>query len=95
MNAEGLLPGIAAAVVIALAFKPLQTVGRRVAVRALPKRTDAEERIHRVQLYETAVQSFGQDGLLTEREKEALQRMRVWLGLSPDDVAHVALNVPG
>lgn len=94
VNAEGLLPGVAAAVVIALAFRPLQTMGRRIAVRALPKRTDDEERTHRVQLYETAVQSFGQDGVLTVREREALDRMRARLGLSPEEVAHMDRSAP-
>lgn len=95
VSVEGLLPGLAAAVVIALAFKPLQSVGRRVAARALPERTDAEERTHRVLLYETAVESFSRDGMVTEREREALERMRARLGLSADEVAHLALDLPG
>lgn len=94
VSAEGLLPGVAAAVVIALAFKPLQTVGRRVAARALPQRTDAEERSHRVQLYETALQSFGQDGTITDREREALERMRARLGLTPEEIAHIGVGTP-
>ena len=48
---------------------------------------------HRIRLYEAAVESFGQDGVLTERERTALERMRARLGLSAEEVAHVALSV--
>lgn len=89
VDVQGLATTVLAAAVITLVFRPLQTLGKKVAGKVLPVRTDDQEAAHKLELYESALESFQQDGKLTEREVAALERIRDRLGLSREDVAHL------
>jgi hypothetical protein len=88
-STEALLPvpdgviSVAAALVVALAFKPLQWLAGRIADRLLPGvGQEAQVARRRKEIYDAALESIYQDGRMTARERRVLQTLRERLGIS-------------
>jgi len=94
---EALLPiddavlGVFMATVIVLLLRPLQSVAERVAARILPTSTISDQRLdeRKVDVYRAAVEGALQDGVVTDREREILLRLRKELGISEEDAARI------
>lgn len=87
----GTVAGLAAAGLLAFALTPLQRVADRVADAAMPAVRATpdylQERKHAV--YAAALEGARQDGVVTERERAILERLRRELGLTVQEAAGV------
>lgn len=98
----GLIAGIASAVVIALAFRPIERLGARLAQRALPhvEDTEAYRAARRAEVYRDAFEAVLGDGRVMPYEEQALAALAQRLGLdearraSIEDAVRPAIRAP-
>ncbi len=96
LNRElGILAGGIAAALLLLLLAPLQRFSHRVADAAIPgvKDTQQYQVFRKMEVYKDTLESFLVDGTLSERERTALDRLRVKLGLQPGAVAQLEADV--
>jgi hypothetical protein len=84
----GALVGAVAAGLLLFAIRPLERLGERVADTVLPgHRTPEMER--KLRHYHEHVQLVWSDGLMGIRERSLLEKLRVKLGISPEDALRI------
>lgn len=87
--------GILTASVIVLLLRPVQHVAERLARRAMPgvEATPDYLESRKLVVYRAALEGALQDGVVTEREREILDRLRTELEISEEDAARVQREV--
>lgn len=92
---EGVLFGVAAALLVAAAFRPIQRFGWWVAERVMPPSTDGGHRRdqRRQDVYRAALEGAMTDGIITKAERVILERVRAQLGLAEHDAEALELEV--
>ena len=92
---DGTLLGLAAATVLALAFRPLERWAARLADRLMPDVRPTEEyaALRKRDVYRAAIEEMLSDGLAGEKERRFLERLRGQLALTDAEAAAVELEV--
>ena len=88
LSAElGNFAGLLAAALVVFFLAPLQRFAERVATMAMPKTQNTPEYavVRKLQVYEAALTEALPDGVISERERELLNRLRDSLGISESD----------
>jgi len=85
LDVQGVWFGLGAAVLVGLAFRPLERAAERLADRLMPGVRDTEEyrTVRKREVYRAAVESALQDGVITENERDVLATLAQQLGLGP------------
>ncbi|HVL49014.1 MAG TPA: hypothetical protein VM889_10695 [Candidatus Thermoplasmatota archaeon] len=86
-DAIGPYVGVFAAGFLVFALAPLQRLAERVSDRAMPQvnETPAYVTFRKMEVYKAAVEEVLTDGAVSDKERRILDRLRLQLGLGPDD----------
>lgn len=87
----GVVAGIATAIVLFFAKRPLERFAERVANATLPHVEDTAEyrTVRKREVYRAAVESALEDGVVTERERGVLATLAAQLELGADEAARI------
>ncbi|MBI4394016.1 MAG: hypothetical protein HY556_09515 [Euryarchaeota archaeon] len=91
----GSYAGIVAAGLLVFAIAPLQRAADKVADAAMPRVNDTSEYLsfRKLEVYRAALEGAVADGVVTEREREILSRLRDKLGITDRDAAAMESDV--
>lgn len=80
---SGNVAGLAAAAILALAFRPIERAAGRLADQVLPGVQDTQDyrAARSIEVYRAALEGAGRDGVVTDRERRMLERLRASLGI--------------
>lgn len=91
LNIDGFLVGVGGAVAIGLVFRRVESAAEHLTNRLVPRARDPSTYLEgrRSAIYRAQAQSLLADDAITGKERSALDRLRVELGLDPEEASRI------